>query len=119
MGQVYGPCHTYKLARATRKRPRAVAQEGLAPMHDQSTRHKLSPDHTALGAAVREVRARRGLSQEKLGFAVGLHRNYIGAIERGEINATFRTLLALTGGLVLPLSTLMLLYERNAREARA
>ncbi len=87
-------------------------------MHDQST-PKVSPDHTALGAAVREVRARRGLSQEKLGFAAGLHRNYIGAIERGEINATFRTLLALTGGLVLPLSTLMLLYERNAREARA
>jgi transcriptional regulator with XRE-family HTH domain len=88
-------------------------------MHDQSTPHKLSPDHTALGAAVREVRARRGLSQEKLGFASGLHRNYIGAIERGEINATFRTLLSVTSGLILPLSTLIALYERNMREACA
>jgi transcriptional regulator with XRE-family HTH domain len=42
--------------------------------------------YRALGRAVREARARRGLSQEELGFMAGLHRNYVGAIERGEIN---------------------------------
>src|SRR5215218_234452 len=36
----------------------------------------------ALGAAVRELRARRGFSQEELGFRGGLHRNYVGGIER-------------------------------------
>jgi transcriptional regulator with XRE-family HTH domain len=72
-----------------------------------------APNLTALGAAVRELRARRGLSQEWLGFKAGLHRNYIGAIERGEINPTLRTLVRLTSGLVLPLSELVAVYERN------
>jgi transcriptional regulator with XRE-family HTH domain len=76
----------------------------------------LSADHRALGRAVRRVRMLRGVSQECLGFESGLHRNYVGAIERGEINPTFRTLLALAGGLALPLSTLVVLYERNAGE---
>jgi transcriptional regulator with XRE-family HTH domain len=77
-----------------------------------------SPDHDAFGRAVREVRARRGISQEELGFRATLHRNYIGAVERGEINPTFRTLLALTRGLALPLSELVQLYERNIGEAQ-
>jgi transcriptional regulator with XRE-family HTH domain len=71
------------------------------------------PNLTAFGAAVRELRARRGLSQEWLGFKAGLHRNYIGAIERGEINPTLRTLVRLMDGLLLPLSELIRLYERN------
>jgi hypothetical protein len=51
---------------------------------------KRTPEHHALGRALLELRARRGLSQEQLGFDAGLHRNYVGAIERGEINPTFR-----------------------------
>jgi DNA-binding XRE family transcriptional regulator len=70
----------------------------------------------ALGAAVREVRARRGLSQEELGFKGGLHRNYVGAIERGEQNITFRVLLKVARGLNVPLSQLVRLYERNRAE---
>ncbi|HKG38511.1 MAG TPA: helix-turn-helix transcriptional regulator [Conexibacter sp.] len=46
-----------------------------------------------LGAPVRELRARRGFSQEELGFRGELHRNYVGGIERGELNVTFRVLL--------------------------
>lgn len=85
--------------------------------HQRTRRPAQSPDHDALGSAVRETRARRGLSQEELGFHARLHRNYVGAIERGEINPTFRTLLALTGGLDLALSALVQLYERNIAEA--
>jgi DNA-binding XRE family transcriptional regulator len=44
-----------------------------------------------LGFAIRILRHRRAVSQEQLGFDCDLHRNYIGAIERGEINPTFRT----------------------------
>jgi transcriptional regulator with XRE-family HTH domain len=85
-------------------------------MHGQSTGRVISPEHVALGAAVRELRARRGMSQEELGFVSGLHRNYVGAIERGEINATFRILLKLERGLGLPLAELVRLYERNVGE---
>jgi transcriptional regulator with XRE-family HTH domain len=72
-----------------------------------------SPSH-ALGAAVRDLRYRRVISQEDLGFRTGLHRNYIGALERGEINPTFRTLLRLVNGLDVPLSEVIDRYEAHA-----
>jgi transcriptional regulator with XRE-family HTH domain len=75
-----------------------------------------SREHYMLGMAVREVRARRGMTQEGLGFYSGLHRNYVGALERGEVNPTFATLLRAQGGLRVALSELVMLYERNVGE---
>lgn len=77
---------------------------------------KQSSKHAALGASVREARARRDITQEQLGHASGLHRNYIGAIERGEINPTFRILLKLADGLSMELSELIGIYERNVAD---
>ncbi len=76
-----------------------------------------SIDHLILGRAVREVRARFVLSQERVGQAAGLHRNYVGAIERGEINPTFKVLLKLSTGLTVPLSDVIRLYEERREEA--
>ena len=86
-------------------------------MHQQRIRpRKAAADLRALGAAIRETRARRGLSQERLAIKAGLGWKYVGAIERGEHNPTFRTLVLLAAGLSLRLPELMLLYERNIRE---
>jgi len=71
------------------------------------------PDYFALGGAVRELRARLRISQEELGYRAHLHRNYVGAIERGEINPSFRILMKLIKGLDVPLSELVALYERH------
>lgn len=75
------------------------------------SRAVVSTDLVVLGEVVRELRARHAISQEELGYRSGLHRNYVGAIERGEINPTFRTLLRLTGGLDVQLSALVARYE--------
>jgi transcriptional regulator with XRE-family HTH domain len=45
----------------------------------------------AVGRRVREIRTARGISQEALAVAVGVHRTYLGGIERGERNLTLRT----------------------------
>ena len=72
-----------------------------------------SAKYRALGGAVRETRARRGMSQEMLGIRAGLHRNYIGAIERGEINPTLRVIFKLARGLVMRPSELLALAEQH------
>jgi transcriptional regulator with XRE-family HTH domain len=77
-----------------------------------------SPEHDALGRAIREARARRGFSQERLADEAGMHRNQIGAIERGESNPTFWSVLNVVAGLGLAMSVVVELYERHLGEVR-
>ncbi len=49
----------------------------------------------ALGEIVRNRRLEAGLSQENLGFESGLHRTYIGSIERGETNLSLENMAVL------------------------
>ncbi|WP_222847188.1 helix-turn-helix domain-containing protein [Pontiella desulfatans] len=45
-----------------------------------------------LGSAIRERRLELDVSQEKLAELVGVHRNYVGKVERGEQNLTIESL---------------------------
>ena len=47
-----------------------------------------SPTRKLLGKKIRKFRKKLGISQEELGFRAGLHRTYIGAIERAEQNVS-------------------------------
>ena len=48
--------------------------------------------NSVVAANVRTLREKLGWSQEMLGEKAGLHRTYIGAIERSEENITLNTL---------------------------
>lgn len=61
----------------------------------------------AFGAKVRERRLAAGLSQEALAERAGLHRNYVGSLERGERNVALVNLYALAGALGVPVQRLL------------
>lgn len=61
-----------------------------------------------LGEAIRACRLRNGWSQEELSFESGLHRTYIGAVERGEKNLTVKNLVRIAVALDVSASNLML-----------
>lgn len=73
----------------------------------------MNPDLTTLGLAVREHRRMLGLSQEELAERSGLHRNYIGGVERAERNVSYLNLLKIAAGLELRLSELIRLIEET------
>ena len=59
------------------------------------------------GHRVRKFRLSARLSQEKLAELSGVHRNYIGGIERAEKNPTIITINKISKALGLPMSKLL------------
>jgi transcriptional regulator with XRE-family HTH domain len=58
------------------------------------------------GKRVRELRLARGLSQEELAFRAGVHRTYLGGIERGERNPSLKNIAAIAEALKVTLPEL-------------
>ena len=59
------------------------------------------------GRRLREVREARNLSQEELAAKAGVHRTYVGLLERGERNVTLRTIERLADALSVGMAELM------------
>lgn len=60
-----------------------------------------------LGERVRARRHEVGISQEQLGERCGLHRTYVGQVERGEVNVSVRNLIAIADGLGVDVGVLV------------
>ena len=58
------------------------------------------------GATVRTMRQKRALSQEEFADLCGLHRTYIGAIERGERNVSLENIQKIAKALGVSISAL-------------
>jgi transcriptional regulator with XRE-family HTH domain len=59
-----------------------------------------------LGRSIRRLREQAGISQEYLGSISGLHRTYVGAIERGERNPSVLSLKKIADALNVTLGEL-------------
>lgn len=71
------------------------------------------------GDAVRKRRRQLGLSQEKLAFRCGSHRNYIGEIERGEKSPSLHIIFALADALEMEASALVKMAEKIRKKAES
>jgi transcriptional regulator with XRE-family HTH domain len=58
------------------------------------------------GRAVRRLRSAKGFSQEAFADAVGVHRTYMGAVERGETNISLDNVVRIAAGLGIKVSSL-------------
>ena len=67
-----------------------------------------------VGENIRAHRLRRGFSQEQLAELAGVHRTYIGGIERGERNVTLAAVSAIAEALAL--APHILLFPKNGTE---
>ncbi|HWT95381.1 MAG TPA: helix-turn-helix transcriptional regulator [Solirubrobacteraceae bacterium] len=72
----------------------------------------------ALGRAIRARRRELGLSQQALADRSGLHRTYVGGVERGQRNLSFENLVALAVALDVRLSDLIADAERHGERPR-
>lgn len=61
-----------------------------------------------IGRKIRVERVKQGISQEKLAEMSGLHRTYIGMVERGEKNITLLNYVRIASALNVPLHELTL-----------
>ena len=73
-------------------------------MSTMSNTHKSTQKE--FGKKVRKLRTASGYSQESLAFECGLHRTYIGCIERGEKNITIVNIAKIAKSLKVEISQL-------------
>lgn len=59
------------------------------------------------GQNVRRIRKALGFSQEELADRAGLHRTYVGSVERGERNISLNNIAAIAQALNVPIAELV------------
>lgn len=64
-----------------------------------------------LGRAVKQIRIQRGLTQEQVSAASGLHPTYISDIERGARNPSWEAITRLAGGIGVPTADIARHYD--------
>ena len=73
----------------------------------------MQPLRARLGKAIRRLREQAGYSQEAFADACGLHRTYVGAVERGEKNISLDNIERIAKKLGLTAGELLMEAERE------
>lgn len=72
----------------------------------------------AFGRVLRKQRIDRGYSQESFADLVGVHRTYVGSVERGERNISIENIERFARALGLRVSALFILVEHESEVRR-
>ena len=86
-------------------------------LHLRTLQNMNDPDLVLFGKRVRMLREQKGLSQESLADLSGMHRTYIGSLERGTRNVSLRNILRIARALGVPPAAI-LPDENGSKEAR-
>lgn len=73
----------------------------------------MKPLQKRLGRAIRRLRKAAGYSQEDFADFVGVHRTYMGAVERGEVNISLKNMEKIAGSLEITASKLLREAEKE------
>ena len=71
-----------------------------------------------MGERIRALRTKAGYSQESFADAAGVHRTYMGTLERGEANVSLSNMHKIARALGITLSELFKSVEKRAEELR-
>jgi transcriptional regulator with XRE-family HTH domain len=77
----------------------------------------LPRERRALALAVKELRARRGLTQEQLADAAGVSRGYVGELEQGRRRPSFEGVVRVARGLEVELHELIDTFQARLRDS--
>jgi transcriptional regulator with XRE-family HTH domain len=80
-----------------------------------ATAFGMSSTRLKFGRAVRRLRTRAGYSQESFADEVGVHRTFMGSVERGETNISLDNIVRIAKGLRVTLPDLFAEVERDGR----
>lgn len=70
----------------------------------------------SIGDRIRRLRQKKGWSQEEFAALCGLHRTYMGHIERGEKNLSLSTMIRISDGLGIAPTELFRLTPKGAKD---
>ena len=71
-----------------------------------------------LGKRIRDLRSKAGFSQESFADHCGLHRTYMGGVERGERNLTIQSVMTIAKGLEVSMSELLAGIEKQVESPK-
>jgi transcriptional regulator with XRE-family HTH domain len=69
--------------------------------------------HQAVGQRLRSLRKDQGLTQERLAARAGVHRTYVGKLERGESSATVDSIAMFCSALGITLAEFFEPFQEN------
>lgn len=68
------------------------AYNNRGSMYELLTKKERAAIRIGFGKLLREKRHQLGISQEELAFRSGLHRTYVGSVEKGERNLSLKNI---------------------------